>query len=152
MLTYIVPWYVLDAELVGWLTRHFADLRIYRAVATDFKQVVIFGRRVHQRDQTSTSAKTARDLLLQIGQGDLEAEELPLKWSFSRYTLPSNSAEPEHFYRVTMEPDQFADEIHRLQGLWPMLDTHLGATQRSLRPPVRTLSQYWPWPQAQSPA
>src|SRR3546814_5411453 len=45
VLIFIVPSYVLDAELVGWLTRHFADLRIYRAVETQFKQVVIFGRR-----------------------------------------------------------------------------------------------------------
>jgi hypothetical protein len=45
VLIFIVPHYVLDAELVGWLTRHFADLRIYRAVETQFKQVVIFGRR-----------------------------------------------------------------------------------------------------------
>ena len=50
VLIFIVPSYVLDAELVGWLTRHFADLRIYRAVETQFKQVVIFGRRVRQRD------------------------------------------------------------------------------------------------------
>ncbi|MCP2936629.1 DUF6094 domain-containing protein, partial [Salmonella enterica subsp. enterica serovar Typhimurium] len=41
VLIFIVPSYVLDAELVGWLTRHFADLRIYRAVETQFKQVVI---------------------------------------------------------------------------------------------------------------
>ena len=34
VLIYIVPHYVLDAELVGWLTRHFADLRIYRAVGS----------------------------------------------------------------------------------------------------------------------
>jgi hypothetical protein len=57
VLIFIVPSYVLDAELVGWLTRHFADLRIYRAVETQFKQVVIFGRRVRQRDQASESAK-----------------------------------------------------------------------------------------------
>ncbi|VFT14992.1 O-methyl transferase family protein [Pseudomonas aeruginosa] len=31
VLVFIVPGYVLDAELVGWLTRHYTDLRIYRA-------------------------------------------------------------------------------------------------------------------------
>ncbi|TQF78560.1 class I SAM-dependent methyltransferase, partial [Pseudomonas aeruginosa] len=51
-------------------------------------------------------------------------------------------AEPEHFYRVTMEPEQFADEVGRLQGLWPALDTHLGAAQQSLRPPARALSHW----------
>ena len=115
VLIFIVPSYVLDAELVGWLTRHFADLRIYRAVETQFKQVVIFGRRVRQRDRASESAKALRGLLLQIGQGDAEAEELPLEWPFLPYTVPASPAEPEHFYRVTMEPEQFADEVGRLQ-------------------------------------
>ena len=88
VLIFIVPSYVLDAELVGWLTRHFADLRIYRAVETQFKQVVIFGRRIRQRDQASESVKAVRGLLLQIGQGDAEAEELPLEWPFLPYTVP----------------------------------------------------------------
>ena len=85
VLVFIVPSYVLDAELVGWLTRHFADLRIYRAVETQFRQVVVFGRRVRQRDQASESAKAARGLLLQIGQGEAQAEELPIEWPFLPY-------------------------------------------------------------------
>ncbi len=142
VLIFIVPFYVLDAELVGWLTRHFADLRIYRAVETQFRQIVVFGRRVRQRDQATESVKATRGLLLQIGQGDAEAEELPQDWPFSPYVVPASPAEPEHFYRVTMEPQQFADEVGRLQGLWPMLDTHLGAAQQSLRPPARALSHW----------
>lgn len=142
VLVFIVPAHVLDAELVGWLTRHFADLRLYRAVDRQFKQVVIFGRRVRQRDQASDEAKAARSLLLHIGQGDTEAEELPLDWPLSPYTVPAALAEPEHFYRVTMEPAQFANEVSRLRGLWPMFETHLGAAQQSLRPPARTLSHW----------
>ncbi|MGE0371799.1 MAG: DUF6094 domain-containing protein [Gammaproteobacteria bacterium] len=142
VLVFIIPFYVLDAEFVGWLTRHFADLRIYRAVDTQFKQVVIFGRRVRQREQISDDTKTARDLLLQVGKGDIEAEELPGEWPFLQYTVPASPVEPEHFYRVTLEPEQFADEVQRLQGLWPSIDTHLGAAQQSLRPPARALSQW----------
>ena len=142
VLIFIVPSYVLDPELVGWLTRHFADLRIYRAVETQFKQVVAFGRRVRQRDQASESVKATRGLLMQIGLGDAEAEELPLEWPCLPYMVPSSPAEPEHFYRVTMEPEQFADEVGRLQGLWPALDMHLGAAQQSLRPPARALSHW----------
>ena len=56
--------------------RHFAELRIYRAVETQFKQVVIFGRKVRQRDQVSMASRP-RALLLQIGLGGVEAEELP---------------------------------------------------------------------------
>jgi protein-L-isoaspartate O-methyltransferase len=142
VLIFVIPHYVLDTELVGWLTRHFADLRVFRAVETQFKQVVIFGRRVRQRDQASDSVKTTRGLLLQIGQGETPAEELPVEWPFLPYIVPAAQAEPEHFYRVTMEPEQFAEEVGRLQGLWPSLDTHLGAAQQALRPPARALSHW----------
>lgn len=142
VLVFIIPFYALDAELVGWLTRHFAELRIYRAVDTQFKQVVIFGRRIRQRDQTAAEAQAARSLLLQVGRGDVEAEELPREWPFLPYVVPSSPSGPEHFYRVTLEPEQLADEVHRLQGLWPAVDAHLGAAQQSPRPPARALSHW----------
>ncbi|MBF3494898.1 class I SAM-dependent methyltransferase [Burkholderia pseudomallei] len=142
ILVFIVPHYILDPELVGWLTRHFSDLRIYRAVDTQFKQVVIFGRRVRQRDQAVDGAKAIRSQLLAIGHGDVDADELPATWPFEPYTVPVSSAEPEHFYRVTLDPAQFADEVQRLQGLWPSVETHLGAAQQTLRPPARALSQW----------
>jgi hypothetical protein len=142
ILVFIIPAYVLDQELVGWLTRHFADLRIYRAVETQFKQVVIFGRRIRRRDQDSDSTPASRSLLLQVGHGDLELDELPSEWPLSPYTVPSSLAEPEHFYRASLEPTQFASEVHRLQGLWTMFDTHLGASQQTPRPPARALSRW----------
>ena len=142
VLVFIVPGYVLDAELVGWLTRHYTDLRIYRAVETQFKQVVIFGRRVRQREQTPDGVKAVRNLLLQVGLGEVEAEELPSEWPFLPYIVPASPAEPGHFFRVTMEPEQFADEVGRLQGLWPSRDTQLGAAQQTLRPPARALSHW----------
>ncbi|MEL7904134.1 DUF6094 domain-containing protein, partial [Pseudomonas aeruginosa] len=104
VLVFIVPGYVLDAELVGWLTRHYTDLRIYRAVETQFKQVVIFGRRVRQRELAPDGVKAVRNLLLQVGLGEVEAEELPSEWPFLPYIVPASPAEPEHFFRVTMEP------------------------------------------------
>ena len=142
LLVFIIPFYVLDAELVGWLTRHYADLRVFRAVTAQFKQVVIFGRRKRPRDLASDSVRPARELLLRIGQGEIEAGELPETWPFDPYLVPASPAEPEHFYRVSMEAVQFAQEVSRLQGLWPQFDTHLGAARQSLRPPARALS---PW-------
>ena len=88
VLVFIVPGYVLDAELVGWLTRHYTDLRIYRAVETQFKQVVIFGRRVRQRELAPDGVKAVRNLLLQVGLGEVEAEELPSEWPFLPYIVP----------------------------------------------------------------
>ena len=142
VLVFIIPNYTLDAEVVGWLSRHFKDLRVFRAVETQFRQVVVFGVRVRQRDQSTAAAKSARERLLQIGSGEIEAEELPVEWPFLPYIVPAAQAEPERFFRVTLEPEQFAAEVQRLQGLWPSIDAHLGVAQQSLRPPARALSQW----------
>ncbi|HCM5830613.1 DUF6094 domain-containing protein [Klebsiella pneumoniae] len=142
ILVFIIPFYVLDQELVGWLTRHFTDLRIYRAVDTQFKQVVLFGRRTRQRDLAGEEVKSIRSWLLQIGQGEQEPDELPPVWQSLPYVVPGTPTEPEHFYRISMEPAQFAEEVQRLQGLWPSFETHLGAGQQSMRPPARALSEW----------
>lgn len=142
ILVFILPSYVLDQEMVGWLTRHFTDLSVFQAVDKQFKQVVVFGRRVRQRDQAGDDVKASRARLLQIGLGEQEAEELPPEWTLLPYVVPTAQAEPEYFYRISMEPEQFADEVRRLKGLWPAFETHLGATQQTLRAPARALSQW----------
>ena len=142
VLVFIIPHYVLDAELVGWLTRHYTALRVFRAVAETYQQVVIFGVRQRQRDLLAADAKAVRERLLSIGAGDIEAEELPLEWPYEPYAVPVAQSAPEHFYRVSMEPEQFAQEVSRLQGLWPQSETLLGAAQQSLRPPARGLSHW----------
>ena len=138
----IIPNTTLDAEFVGWLTNSFVGLRVYRAVETKFRQVVIFGIRTRQREQDPDSARAARTLLLQIGRSDVEAEELPIEWGLDPYVVPPALAEPEHFYRTSIEPAQFAAEIQRVKGLWLAVDTHLGAAQKAKRPPARELC---PW-------
>ena len=142
ILVFIVPAYVLDRELVGWLTRHFTDLTVHQAVETQFKQVVILGRRVRQRDTVPAEAKAARDYLLRIGQGEAAADTLPPTGSHRHYTVPCTRVLPEHFYRVTLEPQQLAEEVHRLRGLWPTADACFGATHRPARPPACALSQW----------
>ena len=142
ILVFIIPTYVLDKEIIGWLTQHFANLRIYRAVETKFKQAVIFGQRIRHRDLVSAEVKAARNLLSEVVHGQRELEELPSEWPFLPYIVPASKAEPEHFFRVSLEPEQLAGEIQRLKGLWPSLDVHLGMTQRSLRPPARALSRW----------
>lgn len=142
ILILIVPAYVLDAEFVGWLTHQFSDLRVFRAVDPQFKQVVIFGQRARQRQLEGDTAKAARSLLLKIGRGEAQAEELPSEWPFPPYIVPASQAEPEHFYRTTLEPEQFAAEVQRLEGLWAEIDTHLGMAQKPVRPPARALSEW----------
>jgi hypothetical protein len=142
VLAFIIPHYVLDAEMVGWLTRHFADLRVFRAVETKFKQVVIFGRRIRQRDVPTDDIKAVRASMLSIGLGDVQADELPAEWPHLPYVIPSTQTPPEHFFRVSMEPEQFAAEVHRLQGQWPLMEVHFGSGQKAQRRPARALSKW----------
>lgn len=142
VLIFIIPVYTLDDELVGWLTRHFVELRAYRAVETKFQQIVIFGRRARGKDQGQDTARAARERLVKAGKGELELEELPVDWPYLPYVIPTAASEPAHFYRLSIEPAQFASEIGRLKGLWPSMDTHLGSAQQSLRPPARALSKW----------
>ncbi|MDR2111614.1 MAG: DUF6094 domain-containing protein [Candidatus Accumulibacter sp.] len=142
VLVFIIPSYVLDAELVGWLIRHYSDLRVFRAVDATYQQVVVFGVRQRQRDLAPAGVKAVRERLRAIGVGDIEAEELPLEWPHAPYAVPAAPGAVEQFFRISMEPEQFADEVSRLQGLWPQFETVLGAAQQSLRRPARALSHW----------
>lgn len=138
----IVPSNVLDDEFIGRITKHFGNLQLFRAVDRQFRQVVIFGIRVRQSELRQRDAKLFRDELHAIHHGEAEAPELPSVWSRPRYTVPSSPDEPEHFYRLSLDPRQFLSEVTRLQGLWPDFDSHFCASQSQPRPPARALS---PW-------
>src|SRR3546814_5259996 len=101
ILVFILPSYVLDQEMVGWLTRHFADLSVFQAVDKQFKQVVVFGRRVRQRDQTGDDVKASRARLLQIGLGEQEAEELRPEWTLLPYRSEEHTSELQSLMRIS---------------------------------------------------
>ncbi len=142
ILVFIIPHHILDAELVGWLTRHFGTLRVYRACDPQFKQVVVLGRRLPRDEQDLGQLRAARSLLLEVGRNDQYVPELPSSWTADPYVVPSSPNEPEHFYQSVLEPQQLSAEIDRLQGLWAEFDAHLGASQRPVRRPARALSRW----------
>ncbi|NTT43387.1 DUF6094 domain-containing protein [Pseudomonas aeruginosa] len=138
----IVPHYVLDDELTGWLSNHFTGLRIYAAADPTFKQVVIFGIRVRRQDLARADANQVRSRLQAIGAGQEKAEEIPAAWPWEPYVVLPATSELEHFYRVTLEPEQFAGEVQRLRGLWPDFNLHFAQAGLQPRPPVRELSRW----------
>lgn len=143
VLVLIVPHYVLDDELCGWLCNHFTALRIYAAADSTFKQVVIFGIRIRRQDLARPrEVAQMRDRLQAIGTGVQTAEELPTSWPWEPYAVLPASTDLEHFYRVTLEPEQFNQEVKRLRGLWPDFTLHFGQTGVQPRPPVRELSRW----------
>jgi hypothetical protein len=139
----IVPHYVLDDELCGWLCNHFTELRIYNAADPTFKQVVIFGIRIRRQDLARPQeVKYVRARLQAIGAGTLSAEALPTSWPWEPYRVLPASTELEHFYRISLEPEQLSDEVKRLRGMWPDFTLHFGQSGAQPRPPVRELSRW----------
>jgi len=95
-----------------------------------------------QRELAHEDLNAFRSLPLQVGICKVEAEELPREWPFLPQIVPASLAEPEELLLVTMESEQFADEVNRLQGLRPSLDTHLVAAQQKLHPQTRALPRW----------
>ena len=139
----IVPHYLLDDELCGWLCNHFTELRIYNAADPTFKQVVIFGIRIRRQDLARPQeVKYVRARLQAIGAGTLSAEALPTTWTWEPYRVLPASTDLEHFYRISLEPEQLSEEVKRLRGMWPDFTLHFGQSAAQPRPPVRELSRW----------
>ncbi|EBX8629373.1 class I SAM-dependent methyltransferase [Salmonella enterica subsp. enterica serovar Kintambo] len=141
ILVLIIPFYTLDREFSGWLANSFADVQVFSAATKQFKQVVIFGRRIRQHQQNTDSVRQVFQTLMAIGKGDETAVSLPETWS-APYTVPVARQELKHFYRITIEPVQLVEEIQRVQGLWSSFSTQLCVQPQPPRPPVRQLSRW----------
>ena len=139
----IIPVYSLDKELTGWLSNHFTNLRVFRAAVDDFQQVVIIGNRVRRHEVEGTdSARHYRKWLLNVGMKDSTPDVIPSEWLLDPYVVPTAKGEMGHFYRVSIEPEQLAQEVGQLGGLWNDLGTVFSDESVRSRPPVRRLSQW----------
>ncbi|HBT4924909.1 DUF6094 domain-containing protein [Klebsiella pneumoniae] len=141
ILVLIIPFYILDKEFSGWLANSFTDVQVFSAATDQFKQVVIFGRRIRQHQQNTDSVRQVFRGLIAIGQGDESAVSLPDAWS-APYRVPVTRQALKYFYRVTLEPVQLEEEIHCCRGLWPSLATQLCVQPLPSRPPARQLSRW----------
>lgn len=141
ILILIIPFYTLDKAFSGWLANSFTDIQVFSAATDQFKQVVIFGRRIRQHQQNPGYVKQISQRLMAVGTGDETAVSLPETWSVP-YRVPVVRQALKHFYRVTMEPVQLAEEIQHVQGLWPSFSTQLCIQPQPPRPPARKLSRW----------
>lgn len=142
VLVLIIPHSSLDKELVGWLTSHFTELRIWRAAVDDFKQVVITGVRAKRDQALRREHKVIKADMIRIGAGETKAPVIPDDLDLEPYIVPRAKAELKHCYRITMEPEQMREEITQLRGLWSDYRAVFAAVGHAPRPPARRLS---PW-------
>ena len=141
ILVLVIPFYTLDSAFSGWLASSFTDVQVFAAATDQFKQVVIFGRRVRQHQQKVDEVKQCQQWLLDIGKGDHTAPPLPAVWS-SPYRVPVCRRELQHFYRITLEPVQLEADILQVKGLWPGFSSQLRVQSPLPRQPAKRLSRW----------
>lgn len=141
----IIPAYVLDDEYAGWVTNHFKDLAVFEGVDKTFKQVVIIGKRTRSAETSrDKDRRPVRDLLVKIGRAEAKADELPIVGdAVDSFLVPHANKDVEHFFRLSMEPEQMLEEIKRAQGCWPEFAHVFSATDNLVqRQPARPLSDW----------
>ena len=102
---------------------------------TQFKQVVVLVAGFASATRLRIRPRPRVVCCCKIGQGETQAEELPLEWPF----LPYRPHEPRRAGALLSRDDGTRGSSPTRSvgwGLWPALDTHLAAAQQSLRPPA----------------
>jgi len=144
VLIYIIPHYVLDVELVTWLTNHFENIQVCKAAVDDFKQVVIYGQRIKSNQKPKADiVRPCRERLLSIGSGDIPLISVPAKPE-NRYAIPCAKEPNERvvFHKVQLEPKALGNELSSIPGLWHGFDAHFKSSSFVNRPPARKLSDW----------
>lgn len=133
----IIPAYSLDKQYANWLIKHFDQLRVYRAPASQFKQVVVMGIKKRVTDHV-----TSKQIQAVITQGkDLdELPELPMVPEFV-YTVPPTVNQNVKLYSLRIDADEL-HAAHGFTGLWPQFDTTLSNPFKRPRKPLTKMSDW----------
>lgn len=145
ILVFIIPAYVLDSELANWLTNHFTDLSVFEGFDKTFKQVVILGKRVRTKEtQKDRDRLVFRDLLVDIGQSKVKADELPIAGdAVINYDIPRVNKTVDQFFRISMDSEQMLEEIHHNKGCWAeFAQVFTNSENLEQRQPARPLSDW----------
>ncbi|MEJ1343124.1 MAG: DUF6094 domain-containing protein [Candidatus Sedimenticola sp. (ex Thyasira tokunagai)] len=134
----IVPFYVVDPELSGWIASHFDRVTVHLAPEQRFKQVVIMG--IRRRSGENAGAAATRERLNAVRE--TLPPELPAQWPHEPYVVPAVKSADVTFASSRMELRQLADEIRRHPCLWEQFNLHLGQGVVGHRRPLRQLSDW----------
>lgn len=139
----IVPSTSLDKQLSGWIATHFREVKVFRAVTDQFKQVVLFGIKQKSTGNVDTAL---RQHLLGIGVGDVVPDELPEEWTDTPYVVPAMQEQRRQFKFVSANLDgaqlqqELANHQHALQQQFTGLFRQAAA--QSNRRPLRQMTEW----------
>ena len=136
----ILPYYVLDPELSGWIATHYQQVQVYRAAVDTFKQVVILG----QRCRSVTTDKTVQEHLEAIGQGDIQPKRISDSDVDEQkvFIVPESIKTKLKFMHIAIEPVQLLEEIKQNPTLWTDFDLIFSEAAVDKRQPLRRLSDW----------
>ena len=138
ILVFVIPHTSLDRELSNWISKHFKDVKVFRAVEQQFKQVVIFGKRC----KVTSADKNLRDMLMSIGNKDLIPDEIPGEWLDDQYVVPTtNESNNFKFFHVSIDPEQLAESLSSTSGLWDRFQMLFNKGIEENPRPLRKLSE-----------
>jgi len=140
ILVLIVPHYSLDREFAGWIAKHLDHVAVYRDAEATYKQAVVVGVR-RRSPGRAAELREIRDALALICSGE-NTEPLPMNWPGDPYRAPDAVNTQFRFHAVKVDAAQLREDITRFPCLWPQFDLHLGAVDKTHRPPLRALSRW----------
>ena len=142
VLVLIVPFYVLDQELAGFIARHFDRVRVYLAPEQQFKQCVIFGI----KRKPATPAAAVVSMLLAFAQGAVDRSTLPEVWPHERYEVPAIRPADDFAFAVVRldvrQIEEVLDKGMRRSTLWPRFELLMQPRLDDARPPLRAMTDW----------
>lgn len=142
----IIPNTSLDREMATWISKHFYNVKVFRAADDTFKQVVIIGK----KRKSAKSDKDTREMLLAIASKEIVPEVIPEEWIDEQYVIPLFEKKKKFkFYHVKLDIDQLSNELDKKNLLWDRFDMLFNKPIADYPKPLRKLLK---WHLALTPA
>jgi methylase of polypeptide subunit release factors len=141
LLIFIIPHYVLDKSLSGYLARSLSDVSVFQLPEQRFKQVVILGYR--KKQEFEPGSEIIR-LLREVGENISAAPVLPEEPSrlYPVPVSPPKSTKEFVLRTIEFDPDQFLEIKTAHPCLWGDFPKLFGSQHQVRRQPARRPS---PW-------
>lgn len=141
ILVLIIPYTQLDKQFSNWITNQFTDISVYSACDQQFKQIVIFGKKVRQNDITSTEKNTVRAKFEAIFEGKLIPERIDVT-DTTLYEIPRIISDVKFFYKLSFTDEELLQEINSIKCLWSNFDLFLKDKEQGKRQPLCKMSDW----------
>lgn len=141
ILVLIIPYTQLDEMLSNWIANQFTDISVFTACDKQFKQLVIFGKKVRQNDISLVDKNKVKAYFKTIFEGALVPEEISIT-DKPVYEIPGVIDDIKSFYKLSFTDNEFDQEVQKIGGLWKDFDLFFKGIHQSKRQPLCQMSDW----------